>query len=212
MRSSRVSRIYTIHKPVSSLEDLKGLKLRGIGKQGETLKALGATQIPLEMVDLYEAMRRGVVEGAMMPLETLKGWKTGELAKYVTASWMVGNSNTFYAVMNKEKWNSLPADIKKIFDEVAAEFKEKHAVNWNEIDVEGLQFFKQRGGQVVQLTEAEASRWQKAVEPVVENYKKNMISKGYKAAEVDGWISYIRERVAYWTSKSKEKGIKSAWQ
>ena len=55
----------------------------------------------------------------------LKGWKVGELAKYLTASWKVGSTNTFYAVMNKEKWNSLPADIKKIFDEVSMEFKVK---------------------------------------------------------------------------------------
>jgi len=204
--------VYTIHKPARTLEDLKGLKLRAIGKQGETLKALGASPVPLEMVDLYESMRRGVIEGAMMPVETLKGWKTGEIAKYLTASWMVGNTNTFYIVMNKEKWDALPADIKKIFDEVAAEFKEKYALSWNEIDTEGLQFFKQQGGQVIQLTDAEAKRWQKAVEPVIETYRKNMLSNGYKAAEIDGWISYVRERVTYWTSKGKEKGIKSSWE
>jgi len=204
--------IYTIHKPVRTLEDLNGLKLRGIGKMAETLKALGAVPVPLEMADLYEAMRRGVIEGAMMPLETLKGWKTGELAKYVTASWMVGNTNSFYAVMNKDKWNSLPADVKKIFDEVSMEFKTKHAVAWNEIDSEGLQFFKQQGGQVIQLSDAEAKRWQKSVEPVIANYKKDMLSKGYKSAEIDGWISYIRERVGFWTTKGKEQGIKSPWQ
>ena len=204
--------IYTIHKPVRTLADLRGLKLRGIGKMGETLKALGAAPVPLEMSDLYEAMRRGVIEGAMMPAETLKGWKTGELAKFLTASWMVGNTNTFYAVMNKDKWDSLPADIKKIFDDVSMEFKEKHAVAWNAIDTEGLQFFRQQGGQVIMLSDAEAKKWQQAVEPVIEAYKKNMVSSGYKAAEVDGWISYVKERVGYWTAKGKEKGIKSPWQ
>ncbi len=204
--------IYTIHKPVRSLEDLKGLKLRGIGKMAETLGALGASPVPLEMVDLYEAMRRGVIEGTMMPLEILKGWKIGELAKYVTTSWMVGNTNTFYAVMNKEKWDNLPADIKKIFDEVSMEFKGTHAIAWNEIDAEGLEFLKQQGGQVIQLSDAEAKRWQNAVEPVIANYKKDMISKGYKSEDIDSWISYIRERVGFWTQKGKEQGIKSPWQ
>ncbi len=204
--------IYTIHKPVRTLADMKGLKLRGIGKQGETLKALGAAPIPVEMADLYEGMRRGVIEGAMMPLETLKGWKTGELAKYVTASWMVGNTNTFYAVMNKDRWDSLPADIKKIFDEVSMEFKQKHAVAWNNIDAEGLQFFKQQGGQVIQLSDAEAKNWQKAVEPVIETYKKSMASAGFKPAEVESWISFVKERTAYWSTKAKEQGIKSPWQ
>jgi TRAP-type C4-dicarboxylate transport system substrate-binding protein len=204
--------IQTVSKPVKTLADLKGVKLRGVGKMGETLKALGAATVPLEMVDLYESLRRGVIEGCMMPVEVLKGWKLGELEKYVTASWMVGNTNTFYVVMNAEKWNKLPADLKKIFDEVAAEFKEKHALAWNESDTEAIQLFKQQGGQITALDEAEAARWKKAVEPVIDEYKKASVSAGFKAAEVDGWISYTRERVAYWTKAAKEKNIKSWWQ
>jgi TRAP-type transport system periplasmic protein len=148
----------------------------------------------------------------MMPVEVLKGWKLGELAKYVTASWMVGNTNTFYVVMNNDKWNSLPADIKKILDEVSTEFQEKLALNWNDIDLEAIQLFKQQGGQIIELPDAEAARWKKAVEPLIADYKKSMVSSGYKAAEVDGWISYILERVGYWTKAAKEKGIKSWWQ
>jgi TRAP-type transport system periplasmic protein len=53
--------IQTIHKPVKTLNELRGVKLRGVGKMGETLKALGAATVPLEMVDLYESMRRGVI-------------------------------------------------------------------------------------------------------------------------------------------------------
>ena len=148
----------------------------------------------------------------MMPVEVLKGWKLGELEKYVTASWMVGNTNTFYVVINREKWNRLPADLKKIFDEVAMEFKEKHALAWNESDTEAIQLFKQQGGQVTALDEAEAARWKKAVEPVIDEYKQKSVSAGFKAAEVDAWITFIRERVAYWTKTANEKGIKSWWQ
>ena len=204
--------IYTTKAPVKTLEDLKGLKLRGIGKIADTLKALGAAPVPLDMVDVYEALRRGVLEGAMMPLETLKGWKTGEIVKYVTPSWKVGSTYTFYAVMNKDKWNSLPADIKKIFDEVSMEFKNKHAVAWNEIDHEGAEFFKQHGGQIIQLPEAEAKRWEKAVEPVIAGYKKDVLSKGFKSEEVDSWLSYIQERIDFWDKKAKEAGVKSPYQ
>jgi TRAP-type transport system periplasmic protein len=48
-------------------------------------------------------------------------------------SWRVGTTNTFYAVMNKDKWNGLPADIKKIFDEVGREFKARQAMAWQNI-------------------------------------------------------------------------------
>ena len=47
----------------------------------------------------------------------------------------------------------------------------------------------------------------KAVEPVIDAYKKDMVSKGYKEAEVDGWLKYIKERIPYWTKEEKQKGI-----
>ncbi len=204
--------IYTTKTPVRTLEDLKGIKLRGTGKVADTLKALDAAPVPLDMVDVYEAMRRGVIEGVMGPLEMLKGWKTGEIAKYVTASWRVGSTYTFYVVMNKDKWNSLPADIKKIFDEISMEFKNKHAIAWNEIDLEGAEFFKQHGGQIIQLSDAEAKRWENAVEPVVASYKKDLVSKGYKSDEIESWLSYIRERIEFWDKKAKEMRMQSPYQ
>jgi TRAP-type C4-dicarboxylate transport system substrate-binding protein len=96
----------TVAKPVRTLEDLKGLKIRGTGRIGDIVKALGATPMPLEMVDLYESLRRGVIDGNFGPLEQLKGFKTGEIIKYASASWRVGAAYTFYVAMNKRKWDS----------------------------------------------------------------------------------------------------------
>ena len=62
--------LYTTKTPVRTLEDMKGLKIRGTGKIADTLKALGASPVPLEMVDVYEALRRGVIDGVMRPAET----------------------------------------------------------------------------------------------------------------------------------------------
>lgn len=204
--------IYTSKKPVKTLEELKGMKIRGMGKVADELKLLGATPVPIEAPDMYEAMRRGVTDGNMLAAETLKGFRMGELAKYVTACWRVANTNTLYAVMNKEKWNALPPDIKKIFDDLSVEFLAKHAAAWNEMDTEGLEFFKEHGGQIIQLPDAESRKWEKAIEPMMLDYKKNLMAKGHSSQEVDGYFSYIRERVRFWTDKGNEMGIKSAYQ
>jgi hypothetical protein len=47
----------------------------------------------------------------------------------------------------------------------------------------------------------------KAVEPVIDAYKKDMVSKGYKDSDVDSWLKYIKERITYWTKEEKQKGI-----
>ncbi len=95
LSTSPVNVIQTLNKPVKTLEELKGLKLRGTGRLGDIVKALGATPIPVEMVDAYDSLKRGVIEGALLPLETLKGFKPGEVQKYVTASWKVGSAYCF---------------------------------------------------------------------------------------------------------------------
>ena len=203
--------LQTIAKPVRTLEDVKGLKIRAVGQMSDIIKELGGVPVPLPMPDVYDSLRRGVIEGVTVDLSTLKYWKFSEVTKYVTADWQIGTAITFYWVINKKKWNTLSPDIQKIFTEVASEARDKQAALWDSMDIEGRDLFTSVGGKMIDLSDAEAEKWKKAVEPVIGNYKKQMVSKGYSEAEVDGWIKYIRERIAYWHQEQKKRGIKSAF-
>jgi TRAP-type C4-dicarboxylate transport system substrate-binding protein len=201
--------ILTVSKAIKTLDDMKGVKIRATGQMSEVIKALGGVPMPLEMPDVYDSMRRNVIEGTTNDLSTLKYWKFSEVNKYVTADWQLGTGYTFYFVMNKDKWAALPADIQKIFTEVALETKEKQALLWNTMDIEGADVFKAAGGQTFFLTDAEAARWVKAVEPVLNGYKKSMTGKGFKEADVDGWVKFIKERTEYWKEEAKKKKVPS---
>ena len=209
--TSPVNVIQTVKKPVRTLDDLKGMKIRGTGRSGDIVKALGAVPMPIETPDLYEAIRRGVVDGAYLTMETYKGFKTGELLKYNTESWKVGSVYAFYVVMNKQKWEKLPPDMQKLFTEVSDEFIEKYAVGFNNIDIEGRDYFLKQGGRMIPISDAESAKWIKAVQPVISDYKKDLISKGHKAAEVDSWLSFIKERIEYWKAQEKAKKIPTAF-
>jgi len=199
--------LQTIGKPVKTMEDLKGLKIRATGQLTDVIKALGGLPVPLPMPDVYEALRRGVIDGVTVDLSTLKYWKFAEVTKYVTAHWQLGTGITFYYVMNKNKWNALSPDLQKIFTEVASAAREKQAALWDQMDIEGMDLFKSKGGQVISLSDAEAAKWMKAVEPVIADYKKSMATKGYKDAEVDDWVKYIKGRIGYWHKEQKKRGI-----
>lgn len=212
LSTSPINVIQTVKKPVKTLEDVKGLKLRGTGRLGDIVKALGGTPIPVSTPELYDSMKRGVVEGALLPLETLKGFKTGELVKYTTASWKIGSAYCFYVLMNKNRWAKLPPDVQKVFTEFSKEFNERWNVEWNKIDIEGKDFFTQQGGQIVPLSDAEAAKWIKAVEPVIADYKKDVVSKGSKAADVDAWLAFVKERIEYWKGQEKAQKIPTVYQ
>jgi TRAP-type C4-dicarboxylate transport system substrate-binding protein len=210
--SAPINVIQTVSKPVRTLDDVKGLKLRGTGRIGDIVKALGAVPIPLETPDLYDALKRNVVEGALLSIETMKGFKTGELIKYVTPSWRIGCAYCFYVAMNKQKWNSLPADVQKTITDFSREFIERWTVEWVNIDIEGMEFFKSNGGRVESVPEADIPKWVKAVQPVIEDYKKDVISKGSKAGDVDEWISFVNNRIQYWKGQEKAKNIPTVFQ
>jgi TRAP-type C4-dicarboxylate transport system substrate-binding protein len=209
--ASSPSTIQTLNKPVKTLEDLKGLKIRGTGRSGDIIKALGAITTPVEMMDMYESLRRGVIDGNMGPYEQLKSFRTGEVMKYHSVAWQAGSGYTFYVVVNKKKWNSLPEDVKKVIDETAKTYIEPWGIGYNNKDLEGLDFFKQRGGQVIDIPDAEIQRWLKAVEPVIAEYKKDMIGKGFKEAEIESWFKFMRARIAYWTTQEKARKIPTAY-
>lgn len=209
--ASPPSVIQTVSKPVRTLEDLKGLKIRGTGRSGDVVKALGATVVPVEMMDMYDALRRGVMDGNMGPFEQLKSFKTGDILRFHTTSYMAGSGYTFYVIFNKTKWNSLPAEAKQGFTEMAGQYIDLWAVEWNKTDIVGKEFFLEKGGQIIPLSEAEIARWSKAVEVVIADYKKDMVSKGFTAAEVESWISFLKERIAYWKGQEKARKIPTAY-
>jgi TRAP-type transport system periplasmic protein len=209
--ASSPSTIQTLKKPVRTLEDLKGLKIRGTGRSGDIVKALGAITTPVEMMDMYESLRRGVIDGNMGPFEQLKSFRTGEVLKYHTVAWQAGSGYTFYVAVNKNKWNSLPADVRQVIDETARAYIEPWGIGYNKQDLEGREFFKQLGGQIIPVSDSEIQRWVKAVEPVFAKYKQDMVGKGFKAEEIEEWIKYLKERISYWKDQEKARKIPTAY-
>ena len=139
--------LQTVNKPVKTLEDLKGLKIRATGQMSEVMKALGAVPIPLEMGDVYDSLRRNVIDGVTVDLSTLKYWKFADVYKVRDGRLAAWNRLYFLFCDSKNKWNALPDDVKKVFTQVAFETNEKQAALWNEMDIEGGDVFKTGGGQ-----------------------------------------------------------------
>lgn len=160
-------------KPVKKLEDIKGMKIRATGLSAKIVKALGGVPVAMPQGGTYEALKKGVVEGTFGPMEVLKGWKQAEVIKYTTECYSIGYTTTFFIVMNLDKWNALPADIKKIFDEVSDKYTDVHGKVWDSTDQEGRKYTQSLGNKIISLSDEESARWRKAAEPVINDYIAN---------------------------------------
>jgi TRAP-type C4-dicarboxylate transport system substrate-binding protein len=173
--------LHTVKKPVATLEDLKGLKLRATGNSAKVVQALGATPVAMSMPDAYQAMQKGVVDGGLHPVETNKGWKMGEVVRFMTQSRAVAYTTAFYVVMNKARWAAIPPEAQAAIRELNVEWAARHGQAWDASDAEGMEFFLSKGGQVTALGDGEAERWRAACAPILDEYVREA-----EAAGLDG--------------------------
>ncbi|NWG03469.1 MAG: TRAP transporter substrate-binding protein [Syntrophaceae bacterium] len=171
-------------KEIKTLGDLKGVKIRCTGMAAKIVQALGATPVAMPMGETYDALSRGVVDASMSPQEALQGWKWGEVVKFTIENFGSSYSTGMFVVMNKDKWNSLPPDIQKIIEQVNEEYIEKQGKVWDEIDKAGRDYTIARGNKIISLSADEDRKWEKAVKPLLDEYKKNMKDKGLPGDEV----------------------------
>jgi TRAP-type C4-dicarboxylate transport system substrate-binding protein len=144
------------------------------------------------MSDSYDALSRGVTQGILCPTESLQGWKLGEVVKYTTQDYGAAYSITFFVVMNKARWNSLPADVQRTIEQVNAEWIDKTGNAWDEMDKAGSTFAAGLGDTIVPLPTEENARWEQAVEPLFDQYVKDKSAKNLPAAEA---LKFCRERL-----------------
>jgi TRAP-type C4-dicarboxylate transport system substrate-binding protein len=175
--------LHTKGTAVRKLEDLKGLKIRSHGTSQKVVKALGGTPVAMPMPETYQALQKGVVDGAMYPLESNKGWKLGEVIDYATLDFPAAYTTTFFVVMNKDKWKALPEDVKKTISEINKEWIAKHAKAWDESDAEGVAFLKEKNKEIITLDDAEGKRWSDAVKIVLTDYVNDMKKKNLQGQE-----------------------------
>ncbi len=175
--------ITTVQKPVRVLEDMKGLKIRATGLATKIVDALGATPVAMPIGEQYDSMRKGVVDGTVGAPNMLLGWKLAEVSKYSTLLNDVGYVSAMFVTMNPGKWNSLPADVQKVFTDVSREWVEYSGKEWNRIEIEGFQFGKKAGHTFINLPEQEQAKWRKAVQPLQDAYVKAMAAKGLPGKE-----------------------------
>jgi len=175
--------LHTAKKQVTKLEDVKGMKIRGTGLSAKIIQHLGGAPVGMPMTETYDAISKGVVEGVLAPFEAMKGWKLGEVCNFTVLDYGASYSTDFFVVMNKAKWNSLPADVKQIIQKVNEEWIEKQGKVWDEIDQEGKQLMSAQGKKITALSKEEDAKWVKAVRPILDEYVAQAKAKGLPGDE-----------------------------
>ena len=179
-------------KPVRTMADVKGMKIRSTGFSAKVAKALGGVPVAMGQGGAYEALQKGVVEGTLSPIEVLKGRKQAEVIKHTTECFSVGYTTGFYVVMNKKKWGALPKDVRKVMTKASEEWIPKHGAAWDESDAEGRKYTLSLGNEIIPLSPAENEKWRAAVRPVIDEFIRTSEGKGIPAKK---HVEYLEKQI-----------------
>ena len=139
--------------PIKTLADYKGKKLRMSGKaQGHILKKLGASQVMLAGGEIYQALQMKTIDGAEFCSDSID-WGMGfaEVTKYNIGPGWHQPASLLGVMINKNAWNALPADLKKVVD-LAAQASCSYMSSWYEYEnTAAIEKFNKAGTQVFKL-------------------------------------------------------------
>lgn len=186
-------------KPINKLSDLKGLELRVSGTGADILKYLGGVPVAMPQSDTPEALQKGIVKGAVSSLEVLKDMNYAAYCPYTV------NANlylvSFAVVMNKKKYDGLPADIKKAIEDLSREQAEWTGAYVDGHVSESIEWAKKTAKHTNKsFTPAEMAEIAKLVKPVLDDYAARVSKKG-----IDGkaLIAEVQKLKATYDKKGK---------
>lgn len=145
------------NKPIRRMSDLKGMKIRMAGVMvGKMLQEFGATPTLIHLSELYEALRRGTIDGAELGVPTLdKDWHLEEVAKYwLTPGWHQ-TGGACGILINRDHWNKLSEHFKDIvrIAAMACAMDRTAEMAWN--DALATEYFKEKGVIISKVPEEE---------------------------------------------------------
>ncbi|MFK5980507.1 MAG: TRAP transporter substrate-binding protein [Rhizobiaceae bacterium] len=169
---------------IKTVGDLKGKKMRAPNRGiGTAMEKLGAGSIFMPVPALPEALSKGVVDGAALPWEIVPALKVNELAPYHTE--IGGDRGLYTAVfvfaMNKDKYNSLPDDLKKVIDDNSGLMMAKSTGKvWDAGEEHGIAVSKKSGNEIFTLPDSETDKIREMTKSVTEKWIADMGADGQK--------------------------------
>jgi TRAP-type C4-dicarboxylate transport system substrate-binding protein len=168
---------------ITSIEDLKGKKVRAIAGIGDLMSNVGATPISTTGPEMYDALSKGVVELVSHAPSLFVNMKLIEVSKYYIPSINLGNMGGT-PVVSKKAYDQLPVDLKKIVDEVSKEAFAVHIKYWVEAEANYVKAIKEKGLEVVNFSADSQKQLREISHDVIwKSYVDKLEGQGGKAKE-----------------------------
>ena len=174
--------LHTKNKPINSLEDLKGLRIRAPSVTvNKILSDIGAVPVNMPPVQVYESLEKSVIDGTVFAWDPIASYRLSEVLDNHLDN--VVSAVSFWFAMNEKKYNALPPEVRAAIDAVSGDNLIPRFDGWFEKwSQAGINAAKARRSTISKLKDAELQRWKKNSEKVVEERLVELEGRGVKDA------------------------------
>jgi TRAP-type C4-dicarboxylate transport system substrate-binding protein len=195
--------IHTNPKQVKVMADFKGLRMRAPTRQtNKMLAALGAAPVAMPLPALSEAISKGVVDGYLLPWEVIPSIKAHELTKYESETDPKSRAlytAVFILAMNQAKYDSLPADLKRVIDANSGlALSKAMGAQWDASAPPARKLAVDHGNTFYVIPAAELANWQQATANLPGEWVKDVSAKGNDGAAL---LKSARDLIAKYDKK-----------
>jgi len=175
---------HTVKTPIHKLDDFRGLKIRTSNPSiSEALKIWGAVPISMPITETYQSLERNVIDGSVLQWEGLGVFKLDEVTKYSTLAYLY--TMPMMIVMNKDKWDSLPDDIKELIDSTTGlSMSVDSGRAFDNVEKPFRERALKKGITEITLPEAELEKIKSSTMSLRDKWVEDMNTKGYPAQQI----------------------------
>ncbi|MEP9350803.1 C4-dicarboxylate TRAP transporter substrate-binding protein [Xanthobacter sp. KR7-225] len=170
-------------KPVRSIADLKGLKVGAIGPNIHWFRDTGAAGVTFNLANIYNDMQSGVFDAAVLADSVAAAVRLGEVAPYRT---QIDYGPMVFAgiTINKQRWDRLPEQVRKVFGEVFQDYQDKVVELLSARARDGVAEMIAKGMTNIALTTAERRAWADAMPNIAADWAKDLEARHLPAKQV----------------------------
>jgi len=193
-----VQDIMTTKRPIRTLEDLKGLRLRAPMEVTEFLEKLGVDAEFMPMGEVYTALSKGTIDGVVAPQDTLKAMRFAEVVKYCTR-FSLGRGAYYSRAMNRDSWQRLSPELQALLEESRKIWTD---ASMNELVVAakaGADFGRERGVEFIDLSSEDLMRVREVYAGMAQARADDMRRFGLPGDEA---YALARATIAAWPSQN----------
>lgn len=180
----RGGHFHTVEKPIRSMQDFKGQKMRTANPSiSKALTLWGAVPVAQPITETYQALQLGVLDGSVLPYEGIVVFKLNEVTKYTTLADLY--TMPMMITMNKDTWNKLPKDVQDLIDSTTGlKMSSAAGKTFDDAEKPFREISMKKGIEEIALDPSELERMKEITMPLRNEWVEEMEKKGYPGKKI----------------------------